>query len=328
MTADNSFLVAAKGLQKSYRQRGSGFLAAGGRIRAVAGVDLEVGPGEIVGLVGESGCGKSTLGRLLLRLEHPDAGRIFYRETDLSAPDEKALRPYRRHLQIIFQDPYSSLNPRMRIGKIIEEPLVIHRLGEAAARRQRVRELLEIVGLDPGVANRYPHEFSGGQRQRIGIARALSLQPEFVVADEPVSALDVSVQAQILNLLLDWRQQFRLAMLFISHDLSVVKMVSDRVLVMYLGSIIEEAPGDELYKRPLHPYSRLLLQSIPLPDPRRRRQRPPGGVPDGGESGNAGCVFYPRCPEKREICRRQPPALVRQGGGRRVACHLYQDETI
>ncbi len=322
MMAGN-YLVAAADLRKSFLQRGAGFLAARGRIKAVDGVSLEVASGEIVGLVGESGCGKSTLGRLLLRLESLDAGRINYREVDLTSLREQELRPYRRRLQMIFQDPYSSLNPRMRIGQIIEEPLIIHRLGSAAARRQRVVELLQTVGLDPGVENRYPHEFSGGQRQRIGIARALSLQPEFVVADEPVSALDVSVQAQILNLILDLRQQFQLAMLFISHDLSVVKMVSDRVLVMYLGRIIEEAPGDELYEQPLHPYTRLLLQSIPLPDPRHRRPPLPGGYVEAGAEAVSGCPFYPRCSDRREVCRRQAPGLRLHRGRHRVACHLY-----
>ncbi|HDJ28640.1 MAG TPA: ABC transporter ATP-binding protein [Proteobacteria bacterium] len=322
---EQNALVSVSGLKKRFPQRGSGFLAAKSYIHAVDGVSFQINAGEIVGLVGESGCGKSTLGKLLLRLENFDQGEIFYRHTRLSSLTERELRPYRRQLQMIFQDPYSSLNPRMRVRKIIEEPLIIHQLGNGAWRRQRVDELLGIVGLEVEMGNRYSHEFSGGQRQRVGIARALALNPEFIVADEPVSALDVSIQAQIINLLLDLREQFNLTMLFISHDLSVVKLLSDRILVMYLGKIIEESPSESLYQEPLHPYTRLLLQSIPLPEPGRKREKMSDVVRDAGVTMmNKGCPFYPRCPERFAPCAEAMPDLRDCGHQHRVACFLYQ----
>lgn len=322
---DSNDLISVFGLKKRFFQRSGGFLAPKSYIHAVDGVSFQINAGEIVGLVGESGCGKSTLGKLLLRLENSDQGEIFFRHTRLSSLTERELRPYRRQLQMIFQDPYSSLNPRMKVRKIIEEPLVIHHLGNAAWRRQRVDELLGIVGLEVEMGDRYAHEFSGGQRQRVGIARALALNPEFVVADEPVSALDVSIQAQIINLLLDLREQFNLTMLFISHDLSVVKLLSDRILVMYLGKIIEESPSESLYKDPLHPYTRLLLQSIPLPDPARKRGKMVDVLRDASLTMmNKGCPFYPRCPERFAPCAEAIPDLQVYDHQHRVACFLYQ----
>ncbi|MBN2333812.1 MAG: ABC transporter ATP-binding protein [Deltaproteobacteria bacterium] len=317
-------LLTVKDLQKKFPVRGGGLFAPQGTLTAVDGVSLSIQPGETVGLVGESGCGKSTLGKLLLRLETLDRGEIFFHDISIGRLTERQLRPYRRRFQMIFQDPYSSLNPRMRVRKIIEEPLIIHRQGKAAWRRQRVDELLDVVGLDAEVGNRYPHEFSGGQRQRVGIARALCLNPEFVVADEPVSALDVSIQAQILNLLLDLKEQFQLTMLFISHDLSVVKLVSDRILVMYLGRIVEEAAGDVLYREPLHPYTRLLLQSIPLPDPRQRRKKVTAPAGSSRAAMGTGCPFYARCHERLPRCAVEMPQLQQANGTQhRVACHLY-----
>ena len=319
-------LISVFGLKKRFPQRGSGFLAPKSYIHAVDGVSFQIKAGEIVGLVGESGCGKSTLGKLLLRLENFDQGEIFYRHTRLSSLTERELRPYRRQLQMIFQDPFSSLNPRMKVRKIIEEPLIIHHLGNSAWRRQRVDELLGIVGLEVEMGNRYAHEFSGGQRQRVGIARALALNPEFVVADEPVSALDVSIQAQIINLLLDLREQFNLTMLFISHDLSVVRLLSDRILVMYLGQIIEEAASESLYHEPLHPYTRLLLQSIPLPDPTKKRKKIADlSLNTDFAMMNKGCPFYPRCPERFTSCAQAMPDLRVYDHQHRVACFLYQN---
>ncbi len=325
MNMERHPIITVSDLQKSFPQRGGGFRSAKNYIRAVDGVSFQIEAGEIVGLVGESGCGKSTLGKLLLRLENFDRGEIYYHKTRLSSLAERELRPYRRQLQMIFQDPYSSLNPRMKVRKIIEEPLIIHRLGAAGWRRQRVDELLDIVGLDSDMGDRYAHEFSGGQRQRVGIARALALNPEFVVADEPVSALDVSIQAQIINLLLDLREQFNLTMLFISHDLSVVKLLSDRILVMYLGKILEEAPSDSLYREPLHPYTRLLLRSIPLPDPDRKREKIVDLERKAGSTGmkNQGCPFYSRCPERQTICLESMPELRDHGHQHKVACFLY-----
>jgi oligopeptide/dipeptide ABC transporter ATP-binding protein len=326
MNTECHAIITVSDLEKSFPLRGSGFRAAKHYIRAVDGVSFRIEAGEIVGLVGESGCGKSTLGKLLLRLENLDRGEIYYRQTRLSSLTERELRPYRRQLQMIFQDPYSSLNPRMKVRKIIEEPLIIHRLGSAVWRRQRVDELLSIVGLDLEMGDRYAHEFSGGQRQRVGIARALALNPEFVVADEPVSALDVSIQAQIINLLLDLREKFNLTMLFISHDLSVVKLLSDRILVMYLGKILEEAPSDVLYREPLHPYTRLLLRSIPLPDPDRKREKIIDLESEAGRTvmENQGCPFYSRCPERQTPCLASMPELQDRGGLHKVACFLYR----
>jgi oligopeptide/dipeptide ABC transporter ATP-binding protein len=322
-------VLAAEALRRTYPDR-----RGGGRLPAVDGVSLQIGRREIVGLVGESGCGKSTLGRLVLALEAPDSGSVRFAGEEISGLSHRRLRPWRRWGQMIFQDPYSSLNPRMRIRSIIEEPLVIHRRGDRDERHRRVAELLEVVGLDADMGARYPHEFSGGQRQRIGIARALALAPEFIVADEPVSALDVSIQAQILNLLQDLRERFDFSMLFISHDLSVIRMVSDRVLVMYLGKLVEEAPAASLFAAPRHPYTRLLLDSIPVPDPRRRR-RPERGkraaettvAGDVAVTPRGGCRFAARCPRVLPICQAREPALEAVAANHFVAC-WQRNETL
>ncbi|MBI3071578.1 MAG: ATP-binding cassette domain-containing protein [Deltaproteobacteria bacterium] len=300
-----------------------------GTVRAVDDVSFTVEKGEILGLVGESGCGKSTTGRAILQLYRPTAGRVVFNGTELTRLKPKALVPFRRHFQIIFQDPYASLNPRMTVGSIVAEPLVTHeRALRRRAREDRVKEILSLVGLSPRMIRRYPHEFSGGQRQRIGIARALALHPEFVVADEPVSALDVSVQAQILNLMMELREKLSLTILFIAHDLSVVKHMSDRVAVMYLGKIVEIAPFKALYASPRHPYTEALLSSVPIPDPRVEKSRDrvvlKGDVPSPLNP-PSGCHFHTRCPIAEERCRIEAPALVQIGGsgtGHFAACHF------
>jgi len=301
-----------------------------GAVRAVDGVSFDIGRGETVGLVGESGCGKSTTGRAIARLNRPTAGSIRLDGQDLSTLEGAALRRVRRRLQMIFQDPYSSLNPRMAIGAIIGEPLEIHGVGTTRERAERVRELLAIVGLPRQAADRYPHQFSGGQRQRVGIARALALNPELIVADEPISALDVSIQAQILNLLARLQRDFRLTYLFIAHDLAAVRHISDRILVMYLGRIVESAPSAELYRRPLHPYTVALLSAVPLPDPAaeatRRRIVLRGDVPSPAAP-PPGCPFHTRCWLRERLgnpgeCTSAAPPLRTVGGGHSVACHF------
>jgi oligopeptide transport system ATP-binding protein len=320
-----SGLLAVRGLRVEYPVR-AGWLA--GRrvtIKAVDGVDLDLEAGETLGLVGESGCGKSTLGNAVLGIVRPTGGAVVFEGTDLAGLDAKGLRAARRHMQMIFQDPYASLNPRMRVGESIGEPLLVRGLLGGRALRTRVGELLELVGLDPTYIDRYPHEFSGGQRQRVGIARALALEPRLVVCDEPVSALDVSVRSQILNLLVDLQRRLGMAYLFISHDLSVVRHVSDRVAVMYLGRIVELAGRDALFARPLHPYTEALMSGIPVPDPKRQRGRPQiilrGELPRPTEP-PVGCTFHTRCPLTTEICRRVAPALEEKAPGQFVACHL------
>ena len=293
-------------------------------VRAVEDVSFSIRPGEAFGLVGESGCGKSTVARALLRLVEPDAGRVLYRGEDLRTARGDALKALRRKIQIVFQDPYSSLDPRQSIGSALVEPMHVHGIAEGAAARRRAAGLLEEVGLPPAALDRFPHEFSGGQRQRIGIARALTVEPELIIADEPVSALDVSVQAQVLLLMRELRQRRGLAFLFVSHDLSVVRWFCDRVAVMYLGRIVEEGPAARVLADPLHPYARMLRDASPVPDPRLRGELPRilGEIPSAANP-PPGCPFHPRCPAAMEVCSRVLPRWTSVEGQGGVACHLH-----
>ncbi len=295
-----------------------------GDIKAVDGLDFEIRKGETLGLVGESGCGKSTTGRAILQLYRPTTGEVLFEGADLTHLKGETLRRMRRRMQMIFQDPYASLNPRMTVGDIVAEPLEVHNILKGKEQRQRVQQLLEVVGLNPYFINRYPHEFSGGQRQRIGVARALAVNPDFIVCDEPISALDVSIQAQIINLLEQLQSQFGLTYLFIAHDLSVVRHISDRVAVMYLGKIVELTTRDELYSNPLHPYTKALLSAVPIPDPvveeKRRRIILEGEVPSPANP-PSGCHFRTRCPVKMDICAEVEPEWHDVGVDHWVACH-------
>ena len=299
-----------------------------GDIKAVDGVTFQIKRGETLGLVGESGCGKSTVGRTMLRLYEPTSGRIVFDGQDITTLSDNELRPIRRRMQMVFQDPFASLNPRHSVGRMIAEPLKAHDITRRSEASGRVRELLDVVGLPPDAANRFPHEFSGGQRQRIGLARALALNPELVVCDEPVSALDVSIQAQIINLLEELQGEFGLTYLFIAHDLAVVRHISDRIAVMYLGKVVEVAPADDLYENPLHPYTIALLSAIPIPDPEIERTRVTiriyGDVPSPANP-PAACRFHTRCPFVQETrCREEEP-LLRMLEGHQVACHWAED---
>jgi oligopeptide/dipeptide ABC transporter ATP-binding protein len=326
-------ILAVEGLKKHYPVRGGVLSRKIGDVRALDGVSFTVRKGETMGLVGESGCGKSTLARALLRLEDPTEGTVLFEGNDLAHASGRDLFQLRRDLQIIFQDPYSSLNPRMTVGEIVREPLLVHGVGSKDEQLRAVRELLETVGLTGDMLERYPHEFSGGQRQRIGIARALALEPKLVVADEPVSALDVSVQSQVLNLMVQLQKERGLTYIFVSHDLSVVEHVSDTLAIMYLGRIVEKGPVDAIYSRPAHPYTRALLEAIPAPDPRRRHTTVPlQGEAPSPVSPPPGCPFHPRCPFAIDACRDSVPALEpvgapdADGGGEHLAACIRQGE--
>ncbi len=326
-------LVCVKNLVKHFPIRKGFFQKTVGAVQALSGVNLDIRPGETLGLVGESGCGKSTLGRCILQLIPQTQGQVLFQGQDLSMLSPQAMRAMRRNMQLVFQNPYSSLNPRMKIGDILSEPLTIHRVASGIELAKKVSSLLDMVGLPQDAAGRYPHEFSGGQRQRVGIARALALNPQFIVADEPVSALDVSIQAQILNLLDDLKASLGLTYLFIAHNLSVVQFVSDRVAVMYLGSIVEIAPSSTLYTQPLHPYTQALLSAIPVPDPRHytpefrsQRIRLEGDLPNPANP-PSGCRFHTRCPMAVDACKREEPTLKEYLPGHWAAC-LRLDENL
>ncbi len=320
-------LLEVQGLKKYFPIRGGILRRVVGHVKAVDDVSFSVKKGETFGLVGESGCGKSTTGRTILRLLEPTEGKVLFDGVDVASLSTRQMQKTRRDLQMVFQDPFASLNPQMTVGELIEEPMKVHKLYSPEERKKKVIELMETVGLDPVYQQRYPHEFSGGQRQRIGIARALSLKPKLIIADEPVSALDVSIQSQVLNLLQDLQKEFGLTYIFIAHDLSVVKHISDRVGVMYLGRMVEIAPKNELYNNPAHPYTEALLSAVPIPNPRLKRERIvlQGDVPSPANP-PSGCAFHPRCPKAFDRCKVERPQLQDMGNGHYVACHLFANE--
>jgi len=317
-------LLQVKGLKKYFPITGGVFGKKVGEVKAVDDVTFTVYKGETLGIVGESGCGKSTTGRMLLRLIEPTAGSIIFEGKEVTTLPKAELRKMRRDMQMIFQDPFASLNPRHTVEKILEEPLIVHGIGSKEERKKRVREMLEVVGLGQYHAKRYPHQFSGGQRQRIGIARALMTNPKLIIADEPVSALDVSIQAQVLNLLEDLQKEFGLTYIFIAHDLGVVRHISDRVGVMYLGRLVELADSDQLYQSPKHPYTQALLSAVPIPDPeyKRERQLLSGDLPNPANPPQ-GCAFHTRCSACMDICKQKRPEMKEVEKGHYVACHLY-----
>ncbi len=324
---DDTFLKVENLTKHFPITRGIVFQKQIGAVQAVDNVSFTIRKGETLGLVGESGCGKSTTGRTILQLYKPTSGKVLYDGLNLADLTDDQMCPHRRDLQIIFQDPYASLNPRMTVGSIIAEPLEVHRIGNSKERRERVKDLLNLVGLNPYFINRYPHEFSGGQRQRIGVARALALQPSFIVCDEPIAALDVSIQAQVVNLLEDLQDRFGLTYLFIAHDLSMVRHIADRTAVMYLGKIVELAERDELYGNPRHPYARALLSAVPIPNPAKEREREKnriileGDVPSPANP-PSGCRFHTRCPIAEQRCQEEEPEWLDIGNDHWVACHL------
>ncbi|MFZ0548122.1 MAG: dipeptide ABC transporter ATP-binding protein [Candidatus Promineifilaceae bacterium] len=320
-------LVEVKNLKKHFPIMRGVLRRQVGAVQAVDGISFNIYQGETLGLVGESGCGKSTTGRTILQLLEPTAGQVLYQGQDLTSLSRNEMRKARRHMQMIFQDPYASLNPRMSVGSIVGEPLQIHNIGSSQSRKERIQELLKVVGLNPYFINRYPHEFSGGQRQRIGIARALATNPAFIVADEPISALDVSIQAQVVNLMDDLKADLGLTYLFIAHDLSMVRYISDRVAVMYLGRIVELSDRNEIFEHPLHPYTQALLSAIPIPDPEKESKRQrlilEGDVPSPANP-PSGCRFHPRCSYATEICKEEDPVFRNLGSDsapHHVACH-------
>lgn len=320
-------LLKVENLKKYFPIRHGMFARHIGDVKAVDDVSFELYEGETLGIVGESGCGKSTTGRAIMRLHEPTAGSITFEGVELTALNEEAMRKARRDIQMVFQDPYASLNPRHTIEKILEEPLIVHGMGNAQERKKKVREYLEIVGLSAYHAKRYPHQFSGGQRQRIGIARALMTNPKLIIADEPVSALDVSIQAQVLNLMQKLQEDLKLTYIFIAHDLGVVRHISDRVGVMYLGRLVELAESESLYNEPLHPYSQALLSAVPIPDPQFEREQLilKGDIPSPSNP-PSGCAFHTRCPKVMEHCKTVVPNLQQVKQGHSVACHLYDTQ--
>jgi oligopeptide transport system ATP-binding protein len=325
MAGQNGALVSVRNLKKHFPVTGGVLSRVVGQVKAVDGISFDIKKGETLGLVGESGCGKTTTGRVILRLLEPTSGEVLFEGRNVFRLNREEMRRLRRQMQIIFQDPYASLNPRMTVGDIIGEPLEVHRVASGAGRDRRVRELLEVVGLSAQHARRYPHEFSGGQRQRIGVARALALQPKLIICDEPVSALDVSIQSQVINLLEDLQSEFKLTYLFIAHDLSVIKHISVRIGVMYLGKLVELAGEEDLFAQPLHPYTEALLSAIPIPDPELKRERIvlEGDVPSPINP-PPGCRFHTRCRFAADACREREPAFVEAKPGHFVACHLRQ----